>query len=133
MTAAESVQNISLREVLHIKIKGKIMQPRGATAVCVTRHYPSQDGCARIVCVLCNVHVFAPRHKVVKVMLREARRCGQSYVTRRRCAERSELLYSGNSVGLFCKENWRAIAWGADAVECQIVVSNLRLGVRNSL
>ena len=37
---------------------------------------------------------FAPRHKVVKTMLQEARRCGQSSLARRRGAKRSELLYS---------------------------------------
>ena len=64
--------------------------------------------------------VFVPRHQVVKLTLREARRCGQSSVARRRYAERSELLnplavatwwlwglVAGLFVVLFCKETRR--------------------------
>ena len=63
--------------------------------------------------------------------LREARRCEQSSVARRHCAERSELPLpfplqiggcTGNSAGFFCKEKRRAISCGADVVEGQIVV-----------
>ena len=36
---------------------------------------------------------FAPRHLEVKGTLREAGRCGQSSVARRRCAERSDILH----------------------------------------
>ena len=69
------------------------MQLQGATAVRVRRHDPSQCAPARIVCVVCLFLVFAPRHQEIKVTLREMRQRGQSSVARRRCAERSELLY----------------------------------------
>ena len=87
---------------------------------------------------------YSPRHEVVKVMV--ARRCGQSFVARRRCAERSEFFsfffcnMAAVGVGrgwfFYMKEAqvlrehgdglqflWRELAFGG--VELQIVVSSL--------
>ena len=75
------------------RLRKNILQLPGAKAVRVRRHDPPQRVCARILCVLCLFFVFVPRQHVVKVTLREARRCGQSSVARRLCAERSGLLH----------------------------------------
>ena len=96
-----------------LKETGK-KQLRSATAARVRRHNSSQCGCARIVCVICMCFVFVPRHKVVNVILRRARRCGQSPAARRRGAERSELLHLFRcdvvAVGLGgCRAWWRVL------------------------
>ena len=105
-------QFLSSRKTLHVVILSGSLSTKGrcldatvthsitkrnrkdATAVCVHRQNPSLVR-LRSYCVLSATFMsFSFRvTKWKRVMLSEAKRCGQSSVARGRCAERRELLY----------------------------------------
>ena len=80
-------------DFLHSGIRDELQLP-GATAVCVKREiYPNAT--SRFMCIVC-VHFVFSFHVTMKyrMMLRKARRCGQSSFARSQRAERWDTLYS---------------------------------------
>ena len=75
-----------------------------------TKHVPVRLCSWSVRCLQCS-SLLPSRHQAVKVMLRAAGRCRQCSVARRRCAERSELLYllrcivvgAGGGGGILCR------------------------------
>ena len=57
-SSTTKTQRENIRNKQTFKQNERTGKLQDATAVCVTRHDASQFDCARIVCVVCNVHVF---------------------------------------------------------------------------
>ena len=124
LSASEILEQITV--VLSTTRKKKQLQ--SATADCMIRHNPSQCSSSRIASVVCMPFVFrptSPRHKVVKVSLRKARRYGPRTIARRRCAERSELLRF--SVAM----RW-LLGAGSGALCCQVLIMTEERGMREN-